>query len=92
MTKHTPGPWQHDRCQVVNPDGYVVASITDCHRNHQTMLSEEEVAANASLLAAAPDMLAELRAVVEVYGPVINADRVREINTLLAKAGCGEPK
>ena len=60
--EHTAGPWKRsDYGQIVDPDGKDV-----CFRSVTTMCSgsEESIAeaeANTDLIAAAPDLLAELR-------------------------------
>ena len=54
-TKHTPGPWNVEKYCVWAGDKYVAAT--------QTGIDEEEQAANARLIAAAPDMLAVCHAV-----------------------------
>ena len=60
MSKHTPGPWRVDEdgdtgC-IVSDDGVV------------TCVSPRNRAANASLIASAPDMLAELERLLDVVG------------------------
>lgn len=77
-TKHTPGPWTADGCSVYALDetgnvnrfsahvqgGYVVDN-PDVRPVKRT--SPEELAANARLIAAAPDMLAAGRAMIDDY-------------------------
>lgn len=68
MTKHTPGPWKTNITRlsdnsiyvshVLGPKGQGLAQIG--------IYGEEETLANASLIAAAPDMLEALQAVVAV--------------------------
>ena len=57
---HTPGPWRAfqdaESCDVIAPDGYHVASVEPCN----SVNPEAEQAANARLIAAAPDLLAAL--------------------------------
>jgi RES domain-containing protein len=57
-TPHTPGPWhaggRGDRI-IYAADGYAVASATVFHNQHDGQLE-----ANARLIAAAPELLAEL--------------------------------
>ena len=67
-TQHTPGPW------AVNPVGAVVDSfratgeiVPVCALLWPTdVRSEDETEANARLIAAAPDLLAALKALVDV--------------------------
>lgn len=61
MSKHTPGPWKAEGYKglVVNgPDGVTLA----CAPGGKNI---EETIANAHLIAAAPDLLAALKAVVD---------------------------
>lgn len=62
-TAHTPGPWHRGTGKAVSiiyaADGYAVASAEIYHGRHTA-----PVAANAALIAAAPDMLAALQAVI----------------------------
>ena len=60
--KHTPGPWRvtlPDECIVTNDDGHEVA---DCSAWYEGF--PETCAANARLIAAAPDMLAALKKII----------------------------
>jgi hypothetical protein len=63
MTKHTPGPW-HVSNETGKPpivyaaDGYAVGNATVFHRKHGGIDTSD---ANARLMAAAPDLLAELK-------------------------------
>jgi hypothetical protein len=67
MTQHTQGPWiiTNGRCIYGNGDFIkpFVASVEDDH-------NDAETEANARLIAAAPDLLAALQAIVtgNVYG------------------------
>ena len=63
MTMHTPGPWTVDpkTLAVYAPDrhGHAAAvRVAECGR---TLLPADEIRANAALVAAAPDLLAESR-------------------------------
>lgn len=64
MSKHTPGPWHYDE-----GDGWVVSDYPRhiiCNPlDRSTNIGHEECDANAQLIAAAPDLLAALRAFVE---------------------------
>lgn len=77
MNKHTPGPWsrarderfRHDNSAGVRAaNGLYIAAALD--RNSCDL--DEEVEANARLIAAAPDLLAACREALE------NLDRIRQ--------------
>ncbi len=60
--KHTPGPWHVGMKPgplVYGPQGEQIVNMTE------PMLFDEENAENARLIAAAPDLLAALQAVIE---------------------------
>ena len=63
MTRHTPGPWKIVPSGVGNPrivgaDGYAVAA---CRPKYSTPDDYAIAAANAHLIAAAPDLLEALK-------------------------------
>ena len=67
MNKHTPGPWQYSFeggtvAFIVETDGTTVAklSVTENSTAHSAL------PANARLIAAAPDLLAALKAAVDL--------------------------
>lgn len=62
---HTPGPWRvgGDGTIIYAPDGFAVANATVFHGRHPGAAP-----ANARLIAAAPDMLAELERLAEAFG------------------------
>ena len=65
-TQHTPGPWTidgnaHRDLDIVAPTGRV--AMLDCEFSEET---EDVLTANASLIAAAPDLLHALRDAVEI--------------------------
>lgn len=72
MSKHTPGPWRvehsapeegFDAWVIDDPThGYTIATVAD------TFNKRSENAANAHLIAAAPEMLAALKEYVRDYG------------------------
>ena len=91
-TKHTPGPWGIDA--VPSSDVHYIRSVTDAdgraiakvrHHLEQTM---DEAITNARLIAAAPDMLAALRAahsdIQRIPGHTI--DMLGRIEAAIAKA------
>lgn len=61
MSKHTPWPWEETYGKKIYANGRVVAEVMTHEREH-----EDEDSANASLIAAAPDMLAALEHVIHV--------------------------
>ena len=70
-TKHTPGPW-HVPKDIPGPDKWMVADCCGIIRR-----STDEEKANAHLIAAAPDMLAALKQIMEegITGPSCDAAR-----------------
>ena len=64
--KHTPGPWLVHYLSTVHMDDVTVA---DCGARrvvvHGGSITKQDEIANAALIAAAPDMLAALRAIVD---------------------------
>ena len=72
-TKHTPGPWFADKLEDRNAynifmPGYssAGASVHFC-ANATGCMGGEEVQANARLIAAAPELLEALRAIVNLW-------------------------
>ena len=64
-TKHTPGPWAHGGCVVYGADGDSVADLSLNGRRHPNVTE-----ANTRLVAAAPDLLDALEALLS--NPVLN--------------------
>ena len=62
MSKHTPGPW------LVETDTSVIVSGSDSFRGVVASTYPHNRDANATLIAAAPDMLAELKRLRDVVG------------------------
>ncbi|MCY4318329.1 MAG: hypothetical protein OXE76_03895 [Alphaproteobacteria bacterium] len=61
--KFTPGPWRvslSDECAVVDRDG---CDIADCGALYES--EPEQCEANARLIAASPDMLEALKAIID---------------------------
>ena len=70
MAGHTPGPWAvseapNSFARVTGPTEYADALVADCKSQYRT---HEEQAANARLIAAAPDMLEALKAIIAITG------------------------
>ncbi len=59
MTQHTPGPWRHIGCDVFDGDDSPIA-----HIDPQEEQPSQTVEANARLIAAAPELLAALKALL----------------------------
>lgn len=89
MSKHTPGPWEvseDDPCEIESADGRFVAMVLPAPELNWDMNAERE--ANARLIAAAPDLLAALRA---ARGYVSQPKVLAAILSAIAKATGGEP-
>jgi hypothetical protein len=73
-TKHTPGPWELSNDHKPSP--YVIRQVgrfgglasVKFHGFNKTERAREEQAANARLIAAAPDLLDALEEAIEVVG------------------------
>lgn len=68
MTQHTPGPWKYDWIEksIFYDDNDVQPRIAIMDGDNT---SEDQNAADARLIAAAPDLLAALKAIVGCLGP-----------------------
>ena len=79
---HTPGPWEtgclRTRVEVHPPGWRVPLCIADCG-THRAPASESERVANARLIAAAPQLLAALAALVD-YASIDQAKPGDSIN------------
>lgn len=67
--KHTPGPWkvkQFNFDEIENTEGRTIAR---CFKNQSTNVEDmrNNIAANARLISAAPDLLEALKAMVNVF-------------------------
>ena len=95
MSKHTPGPWATDpECNneiVLGKDGIIVADC--CIVDAEGIRTQEQVNANARLIAAAPDLLTACKAVVEedgFRGSALMRKRVDAMRVAIAKAEAGQ--
>lgn len=94
-TRHTPGPWRCDGMKrfsdrtpdhfaVLGPNG--IEAIADCFYGR----TDNERAANARLISAAPRLLSALRGVLACHGPVStvaeSAKALREVEAAIAAA------
>lgn len=101
MSGHTPGPWSLDETDwplIVNGPNYresnYVALVERCRANREAAYPGDMARANARLIAAAPDMLAELRETVAAlryhlkHGTLESAviDRLPHLDAAIAKA------
>lgn len=74
MSKHTPGPWKADGTvaygyDIHTADGRIwVAEVKGGHGGQEWLPTDEEAAANAQLIAAAPEMYQALALVLDVLG------------------------
>lgn len=70
MSKHTPGPWkastqpQPNGCPIIGARGLMVAMLAHSVNEPD---QKETALANAALIAAAPQLLAALRGMVDSY-------------------------
>jgi hypothetical protein len=91
-TQHTPGPWRiagassAPYLNIENKDGWDVCAIDDCHQQ----------AANALLIASAPELLEEARLSITYlelslkahdYLTTLEHERLVRLRELVAKAG-----
>jgi hypothetical protein len=82
---HTPGPWDwgpHSdelvgRYEVNAGEGRQRSHICECHSNRQQTrkVSDEEAAANARLIAAAPELLRELKHLLSIWEEAIGWEK-----------------
>ncbi len=99
-TKHTPGPWKlvaglSLRTNVVGGDGveYTKMTVATIEPEDDNLEAVQVAKANARLIAAAPDLLAALRAVAEFWaGGDAPEELTAQINAALAKAGAQESR
>lgn len=85
---HTPGPW---KTRSHRSNVYVSGGIDDSDKELWITVQtpgDEIRAANARLIAAAPDLLAALKELVadKYLGDPINADRMKTARAAIAKA------
>lgn len=91
-TQHTPGPWVAKSFHVEGPSGGAVADVYRPHGDGAVTTAEYSAGrmANARLIAAAPDLLAALRALVDIYakvgGPLAVDPHVAAARAAIARA------
>lgn len=71
--RHTPGPWRLEGNRIEAEDRCSVLPVATVYRSPG---DEDEDAANGALLAAAPEMLASLREVLEIARQCIPAEKL----------------
>lgn len=71
MNKHTPGPWHWDsdpiKCDPLGRSRYRVTTIGKTITQHYYSSDDPRCEADTKLIAAAPDLLASLQAMVDRY-------------------------
>ncbi len=85
MSKHTPGPWvsRYDGQNEWGADDWTM----DSESGRSAEIAETYTANNACLIAAAPDLLEALQAMVDYYGTAsANVDALKQARAAIAKA------
>jgi hypothetical protein len=93
MTKHTPGPWNCNRASAAGREIIVseVSPVDVAVLSHRDK-SQSEITANAYLIAAAPDLLNALQAIVKSLadqddeGMIEHAQQMIDARSAIAKA------
>ena len=97
MTMHTPGTWRVKPNSVggptVGPEGAVVADIRTYGGPHVGGQQHPQTAANARLIAAAPELLEALHEMVDLVGMAIPFDgpQQRKARKAIARATGEQP-
>lgn len=66
---HTPGPWRFlERCGIITSDTAQIGKIGDWSNKELLRFSAERWKADASLIAAAPELLEALKLLLDAYG------------------------
>ena len=99
MSKHTPGPWRvfehswSDTSVLADGFDHGICLLDINHATEESQDADEALmAANARLIAAAPDLLASLRELVEAFvatdeeGLIEHAEPMRRARAAIAKA------
>lgn len=85
-TQHTPGPWSASR--IGNPYDQHMVYVEQTGRNIVTSCEGE---ANASLIAAAPELLSALVDICDSFEPDCSNWQVKNARAAIAKATGGKP-
>lgn len=89
--QHTPGPWSVDGCQIVADQGAVALGL------YGDIEDPDQTTANIRLIAAAPDLLAALKAAeadivawltngAHTAAEIAEDDVIRQVRAAIAKA------
>lgn len=94
--KHTPGPWNLQHCDTgwtVGPNAQRRGDhVADVHEHQSGAMSDATAAANASLIAAAPDLLAACEAAIKATGGSEHWQGETRAFLLLAEAAVAKAK
>lgn len=99
LNTYTPGPWRYDDGEIVAPGQAVVARVYDADdfpcADPETVEEWDRAAVefrgNAALIAAAPDLLEALLAIVERFDRQVGSSALwRQARAALAKATGGQ--
>ncbi|HLE57237.1 MAG TPA: hypothetical protein VJB15_09150 [Rhodothermia bacterium] len=94
MAKHTPGPWNERGYGldhgVKDKDGRIVAHVVRSAKHGG--ITHDERDANASLIAAAPELLEALKAIVDGHKTIGHGERFSAPYELLEKASAAIDK
>jgi hypothetical protein len=82
--KHTPGPWTAEQDTANKNDRFILSGRNGAFSHWQGwavdgVTTEEEDAANARLIAAAPDLLGACRVLYRIAGLRLRGDPVAEV-------------
>lgn len=93
MSAHTPGPWRfwdredHPFNRIITNDAGDAGIAAPIARIRGQELAKDEQAANARLIAAAPELLAELKKRRDCLAKfVLEDDEIAELDALIKKA------
>lgn len=90
MSAHTPGPWRHYDDEIVQNINGSLGDPTVCSLvsagGDAFADDEDEFMANARLIAAAPDLLEALQAIIGHDAHLLNRYRVEAARAAIAKA------
>jgi hypothetical protein len=98
MSKHTPGPWRSEEWSIHSGEiGINFLTVAKCSEVSgiwkKVYIDHDEVTANARLIAAAPELLEAIKAMVPYFCPDETADDCKikylEVLDLIAKAERG---
>lgn len=88
MSEHTPGPWRTDQnhdVTIIEIWSATERKIGEIYEDDYAVLGPEDWA-NARLIAAAPEMLEALKAVIKEYREGYGLNCVEQVRAAIAKA------